>query len=164
MKRTNKILCLMLALMLLCLAACSSPAPADKADSSAPPAEAPAAQETVDIGGNTVPLLNDIEALASRSGNNLGVQPLKDSANAIDRKAALDTALTRATGLEPSAVNAVLASFTDNAQLNDAPAWLVTFQDVMMDTQGGAGKILADSTVVIDAYTGEILEVISYSV
>lgn len=61
-------------------------------------------------------------------------------------------------------MNAVLASFTDNAQLNDVPAWLVTFQDVMMDTQGGAGEILADSTVVIDAYTGEILEIISYSV
>lgn len=145
----------MLALMLLCLAACSSPAPA---------VETPAAQETVDVGGNTVTLLNDIEALASRSGNNLGVRPLKDSANTIDRKAALDTALTRTNGLEPSAVNAILASFTDNAQLNDAPAWLVTFQDVMMDTQGGAGDILADSTVVIDAYTGEILEVISYSV
>lgn len=95
MKRANRILCLMLALMLLCLAACSSTAPADEADSTAPPAETPAAQETVDVGGSAVPLLNDIEALASRSGNNLGVQPLKGSANAIDRNAALDTALTR---------------------------------------------------------------------
>lgn len=164
MKRISKKLSLMLVLMLLCLAACSSPAPENEADSSAPPVEAPAAQETIDVGGRTVPLLNDIEAFTSRSGNELAAQPPEDSANTIDRKTALDAALTRANGLEPSAVNAVLASFTDNAQLKDAPAWLVTFQDVMMDTQGGAGEVLADSTVVIDAYTGEILEVISYSV
>ena len=48
--------------------------------------------------------------------------------------------------------------------MQDVPSWVVTFRDVRLDSQGGAGSLLADSVMVVDAYTGELLEVVSYGV
>ena len=41
---------------------------------------------------------------------------------------------------------------------------MITFSDVTLSYQGHGGDILADSTMVIDAYSGERIEVISYGV
>lgn len=94
----------------------------------------------------------------------------------IARDTAIETAakhLENMTSSVPSSVNAVLAGFTDSElvsvpetgrTMQDVPSWVVTFRDVRLDSQGGAGSLLADSVMVVDAYTGELLEVVSYGV
>ncbi len=141
--------------------------------------------DTVSVCDESVPLTGTLQALTDRvdpadrgfSVVELAPESVQSSGNAmIDRDAALSVAskhLEAMTSSAPSSVNAILASFTDNESavinesgrtLQNAPAWVITFRNVTLATQGRAGDILADSTMVIDAYSGELLEVISYGV
>lgn len=141
--------------------------------------------DTVSVCDESVPLTGTLRALTDRvdpadrgfSAAELAAESVQSSGNAmIDRDAALSVAskhLEAMTSSAPSSVNAILASFTDNESavinesgrtLQNAPAWVITFRNVTLATQGRAGDILADSTMVIDAYSGELLEVISYGV
>ena len=141
--------------------------------------------DTVSVCDESVPLTGTLRALTDRvdpadrgfSVAELAAESVQSSGNAmIDRDAALSVAskhLEAMTSSAPSSVNAILASFTDNesAVINEsgrvllnAPAWVITFSDVTLASQGHGGDILADSTMVIDAYSGELIEVISYGV
>ena len=141
--------------------------------------------DTVSVCDESVPLTGTLRALTDRvdpadrgfSVAELAAESVQSSGNAmIDRDAALLVAskhLEAMTSSAPSSVNAILASFTDNESavinesgrtLQNAPAWVVTFTNVTLTTQGNGGTVLADSTMVIDAYSGELLEVISYGV
>ncbi len=137
--------------------------------------------DTVSVCDRSVPLTGTLQALTDASEQGFSVAELaaesvQSSGNAmIGRDAALSVAskhLEAMTSSAPSSVNAVLASFTDNESavinesgrtLQNAPAWLVTFSNVTLASQGG-GTVLANSTMVIDAYSGELLEVISCGV
>ena len=138
--------------------------------------------DTVSVCDESVPLTGILRAPADPadcgfSVAELAAESVQSSGNAmIDRDAALSVAskhLEAMTSSAPSSVNAILASFTDNESavinesgrvLRNAPAWVITFSDVTLASQGHGGDILADSTMVIDAYSGELLEVISYGV
>ena len=141
--------------------------------------------DTVSVCDESVPLTGTLRALTDRvdpadrgfSVAELAAESVQSSGNAmIDRDAALSVAskhLEAMTSSAPSSVNAILASFTDNESavinesgrtLQNAPAWVITFSDVTLSSQGHGGDILADSTMVIDAYSGELIEVISYGV
>lgn len=141
--------------------------------------------DTVSVCDESVPLTGTLQALTDRvdpadrgfSVAELAAESVQSSGNAmIDRDAALSVAskhLEAMTSSAPSSVNAILASFTDNESavinesgrtLQNAPAWVVTFTNVTLTTHGNGGTVLADSTMVIDAYSGELLEVISYGV
>ena len=141
--------------------------------------------DTVSVCDESVPLTGTLRALTDRvdpadrgfSVAELAAESVQSSGNAmIDRDAALLVAskhLEAMASSAPSSVNAILASFTDNesAVINEsgrvllnAPAWVITFSDVTLASQGHGGDILADSTMVIDAYSGELIEVISYGV
>lgn len=138
--------------------------------------------DTVSVCDESVPLTGILRAPADPadcgfSVAELAAESVQSSGNAmIDRDAALSVAskhLEAMTSSAPSSVNAILASFTDNESavinesgrvLRNAPAWVITFSDVTLASQGHGGDILADSTMVIDAYSGELIEVISYGV
>lgn len=138
--------------------------------------------DTVSVCDESVPLTGILRAPADPadcgfSVAELAAESVQSSGNAmIDRDAALLVAskhLEAMTSSAPSSVNAILASFTDNESavinesgrvLRNAPAWVITFSDVTLASQGHGGDILADSTMVIDAYSGELIEVISYGV
>lgn len=141
--------------------------------------------DTVSVCDESVPLTGTLQTLTDRvdpadrgfSVAELAAESVQSSGNAmIDRDAALSVAskhLEAMTSSAPSSVNAILASFTDNESavinesgrtLQNAHAWVVTFTNVTLTTQGNGGTVLADSTMVIDAYSGELLEVISYGV
>ena len=133
--------------------------------------------DTVSVCERSVPLTEALPAPADTADHGFSVTELtSESTQAagntmVDRDAAISVAakhLEAMTSSAPSSVNAVLASFTDNESagraLRNAPAWVITFSDVTLAAQGHGGDILADSTMVIDAYSGELLEVISYGV
>ncbi len=142
----------------------------------------PQVSDTVSVCGSAVPLTESLQALNSTADHGFSVTELagegvQTAANTmIDRDAALSLAskqLEAMTSSVPSSVNAVLASFTDNESaainesgrtLQNAPAWVITFSGVTLASQGSGGTVLADSTMVIDAYSGELLKVISYGV
>jgi hypothetical protein len=99
----------------------------------------------------------------------------------LDRQTAIDKADAFNggwNGKEAEAVTAVLALFTDQTTnplsgtgivLKDYPAWIVTYHGVTMRTGGpknstGPHSVYGDSSVVIDANSGEWLISFSYSV
>lgn len=138
--------------------------------------------DTVSVCERSVPLTEALPAPADTADHGFSVTELTSESTqsagntTVDRDAAISVAakhLEAMTSSAPSSVNAVLASFTDNESasinesgraLRNAPAWVITFSDVTIAAQGHGGDILADSTMVIDAYSGELLEVISYGV
>ena len=71
-------------------------------------------------------------------------------------------------------ITAVSAKFTDtetpvlpesNIALKDYPVWIVTYHGVTLQKQGiPGGTVYADTNVVIDANSGEVLETFSYSI
>lgn len=139
-------------------------------------------QDIVLVCDKTVPLTESAQVLSDSSDHGFSVAELapesvqSNDSSMIDRDSAIAIAikhLEAMTDSAPSSVNAVLAEFTDNETsaatesgkaLCDLPAWVVTFSDVTLAAQGSGGTVLADSTMVVDAYTGELLEVISYGV
>lgn len=142
-------------------------------------------QGTVSVHDTSVPLTGTVDALTNSTniqehGFSISefspISTQSADVQIISQEAAITAATNRLeamTSSTPSTINAVLASFTDNelvsvpetgGTLQNVPAWIITFQDVTITAQGNGASVLADSTVVIDAYTGEILEVISYSV
>ncbi|MEX2104578.1 MAG: hypothetical protein WD907_04515 [Bacilli bacterium] len=74
----------------------------------------------------------------------------------------------------PEKISATLAKFTDidtqpapdsNIILKDLPVWVVTYYGINMPRNGKAGvvysPVYADTTIIIDANTGEMLEMIA---
>ena len=141
-------------------------------------------KDVISVNDESVPLTEAIEASSRASTDDYGFSVSELSpvgtqaadAQMIDRDTAIKTAtkhLENMTAYVPSSVNAVLAGFTDSElvsvpetgrTMQNVPSWVVTFHDVRLDSQGGAGSLTADSVMVVDAYTGELLEVISYGV
>lgn len=141
-------------------------------------------KDVVSVNDESVPLTEAIEASSRASTDAYGFSVSELSpvgiqaadAQMIARDTAIETAakhLENMTSSVPSSVNAVLAGFSDSElvsvpetgrTMQDVPSWVVTFRDVRLDSQGGAGSLLADSVMVVDAYTGELLEVVSYGV
>jgi hypothetical protein len=95
----------------------------------------------------------------------------------FDRTAAIKKA-NESVGKQISAkaesITAVLAKFTDtetpvlpesNIALKDYPVWIVTYHGVTLQKQGiPGGTVYADTNVVIDANSGEVLETFSYCI
>lgn len=104
--------------------------------------------------------------------------PLAEDAM-IDRDTAIETATAAAQARAETgaaAVNAVLADFTDtetpvlperNVSMTNVRVWIVTFSGVTMERGGPAGTqaetVRADFNVVLDAQSGEILEMFAYA-
>lgn len=144
-------------------------------------------QNMIDVNGEDVVLTQSVETVVnsdeladygfiiSAIDNNSNISVMSDDVY-IDQKSAINASVERVemmTSSSADAVNAVLVNFSDtdtqvlpdtDISLMNIPVWLVTFDNVQI-TRGhihGTDTVNAKVNVVVDAYSGEVLEVFSY--
>jgi hypothetical protein len=148
--------------------------------------------ETIDFNSKTIPLTESVKAVIDNAtlndGINIKFEEWEASSNdkqMVNRDAALKTAFTYTMGMGPQpasadAINVVLVKFSDivlrklpasDISLIEIPVWLVTVENIRVFRHGGdmvEGEsepdrtVLVDANVVVDAYSGDILQVIAY--
>jgi len=146
--------------------------------------------ETIDFNGKAVPLTETVETVADNARlkeEDWEITVWEDGSNdaqMVDRDAALKTALADVQAMavrqaDAGSVNIVLVEFSDLAMpmvpgtsipLTRIPVWLITVDNIEIRKRGpgreDGSKNTALSTVhvVVDAYSGEILEAVYYSI
>lgn len=168
MKKHTRFLLVALAVVAaLSAAACALAAPAREAIGTEPPVT------------ESLSVLTDNPQFVQHGFQVRAVSDAEDPV--IDRNTAIATAVEEAaaqarTETSAASVNAVLVDFTDTetpvlpetgVSMTNVRVWIVTFSGVTMARGGPAGAqaepVLADLNVVIDAYSGEILETFAYA-
>jgi hypothetical protein len=99
----------------------------------------------------------------------------------LDKSAAIEKAkeiVGASLSLEAKKITGALVKYTNkevsklpnsNITLQNYPVWIITFEGVHMKKNGpksiklGTSDVLADTNVIIDANSGEMIEIISYS-
>ncbi len=145
------------------------------------------ASSTIQVNGQTAVLTASTAHIADNETikeHGFLLSPLEDHSSAmneevpyISQQDALSRALERVQVMTQDgadAVNIALVTFSDtetpflpeaNLSLTNVPVWLVSFENIMVPrgNQGKTDPVQAHVNVVVDAQSGQILEVFSYS-